>query len=434
MRILQVLTYYRPWISGLTIYVERLSRGLVRSGHHVTVLTSQYDRSLPLTETVDGVRVVRAPVAVRVSKGVIMPGFGFLARRLLAEHDVLHMHLPQFDGAGLALNARLRRTPSLLTYHCDVQLPAGLVNRVAQPVVWGMNEVAARLTDRIVAYTDDYARHSHLLSRHMHKVKVIPPPVEIAPPTEADRAAFRAKWLSPVAGGASGPVIGMAARLATEKGVEVLVDALEIVRRAHPGARVLFAGPHRNVLGEEAYAARLAPRFAALGDAWTFTGSLQGAELASFFAECDATVLPSLNSTESFGLVQVESMLCGTPSICSDLPGVRVSVQTTGMGKVVPIGDARALAEAIAEVTGERHRFRRPRAEINGHYSTERSVRDYEAVYAELTRGRGGSRGDAAPAQRFLGQHAQHVSDGDVRLLDALRAVGGHDDGDVGDA
>ena len=38
MKILEVLTYYRPWVSGLTIYVERLSRALVEQGHEVTVL------------------------------------------------------------------------------------------------------------------------------------------------------------------------------------------------------------------------------------------------------------------------------------------------------------------------------------------------------------------------------------------------------------
>lgn len=46
MNVLVALTYYRPWISGLTIYAERLGRGLAARGHHVTVLTSQYDRSL----------------------------------------------------------------------------------------------------------------------------------------------------------------------------------------------------------------------------------------------------------------------------------------------------------------------------------------------------------------------------------------------------
>ena len=47
MKILEVLTYYRPWVSGLTIYVERLSRALAAQGHDVTVLTSQYDPDLP---------------------------------------------------------------------------------------------------------------------------------------------------------------------------------------------------------------------------------------------------------------------------------------------------------------------------------------------------------------------------------------------------
>jgi glycosyltransferase involved in cell wall biosynthesis len=380
LRILQILTYYRPWVSGLTIYVERLARALAREGHAVTVLTSAYDKTLPLTETVDGVMIVRAPVAVRISKGVVMPSFGFMARWLMSGHDLVHMHLPQFDGAGLALNARAKGKPSLLTYHCDISLPAGLINRVVQPVIDTANSVAAHSVDRIVAYTDDYARHSKLLSRHLGKVKVIPPPVEIPSPTPEHVADFRARHAI-----TQSPVIGMAARLATEKGVEVLVDAMERVRERFPSARVLFAGPHKNVLGEEAYARRLQPRFDALGPAqWTFLGSLSQLELSAFYAACDVTVLPSLNSTESFGLVQVESMLCGTPSICSNLPGVRVSASTTGMGKVTPIGDAAALASAICDVVSNRSAYVKPRAEVESHYSTARSLRDYLALYEDL--------------------------------------------------
>ena len=63
MRILTVLTYYRPHTSGLTIYAERLARAFARQGHQVTVMTTQYDKSLPLEEVMDGVRVVRIPVA-----------------------------------------------------------------------------------------------------------------------------------------------------------------------------------------------------------------------------------------------------------------------------------------------------------------------------------------------------------------------------------
>lgn len=97
MKILQVLTYYRPWTSGLTIYVERLSKALAQLGHDVTVLTSQYDPDLPRYEVVDGVKVVRIPVALRVSKGVIMPSFGPMAWKLAQRADAIQLHLPQFD-------------------------------------------------------------------------------------------------------------------------------------------------------------------------------------------------------------------------------------------------------------------------------------------------------------------------------------------------
>lgn len=382
MRILQILTYYRPHVSGLTIYVERLARGLAQAGHQVTVLTAQYDPTLPLEEHIDGVHVIRVPVLVRISKGVIAPKFGAMARRLIRQHDITHLHLPQFDGAGLAINARLMGKPSVLTYHCDILLPPTLFNRIVQPVINVANDVAARLVDKIVAYTDDYARHSHLLSRYMHKVQVISPPVEIEMPTSDDIAAFADKWQV-----RQHPVIGMCARMATEKGVEVLANAFEIVRRIHPEARVLFAGAYQNVIGEEAYTQRMLARIAQInvtGQHWTNTGVLKGRELAAFFANCDVHVLPSLNSTESFGLVQVESMLCGTPSICSALPGVRVSVQTTGMGEVVPIGDAQSLADAILRVYSNRANYIKSRNEIAHYYSTSRSVAQYQDLYAGL--------------------------------------------------
>jgi hypothetical protein len=79
LKVLLVLTYYRPHTSGLTIYAERLARGLAERGHDVTILTSRFNRRLPAREERDGVTVVRAPVLLRISKGVIMPTFGLLA-------------------------------------------------------------------------------------------------------------------------------------------------------------------------------------------------------------------------------------------------------------------------------------------------------------------------------------------------------------------
>ncbi len=388
MKVLVVLTYYRPHTSGLTIYAERLARGLAARGHRVTVLTSRFDRSYPAEQVEDGVRVVRAPVLFRVSKGVVMPTIGWLATRLVYEQDVVSLHLPQFDAAGVALRGRLLGRPTVLTYHCDLKLPPGPFNWLVNQVVHGMNRLAGLFSDRVVAYTEDFAAHSPFLQLFRRKIEVIPPPVELpAVEPEAVAAFAEAHRLD-----GTGPVIGMAARLAAEKGVGVLLDALPRILEVHPKARVLFAGQYRDVMGEEAYARRLAPQLQRYQDEerWQFLGVLDPQQMAAFYPNLDVILVPSLNSTESFGLVQVEGMLCGAPSIASDLPGVRQPVLQTGMGEVVPIGDSQALAEAILRVVDgeQRHRYIRPRQEIAARYSTERTAEGYEALFERLLRER----------------------------------------------
>jgi glycosyltransferase involved in cell wall biosynthesis len=379
MRILFVLTYYRPHVSGLTIYVERLARELARRGHTVTVLTSQYEKRLPRDEFVEGIRVVRAPVLLRVSKGVIMPTFGFLATRLVRQHDVVSLHLPQFDAAGVALRGCLMKKPTTLTYHCDLTLPPGAFNRVVNQIVNLMNRLAGRFADAVVAYTQDFADHSPFLTQFAPKVRVISPPVEVPSTTPEAVQAFADRMKLD-----SQQVIGFVARLATEKGVEILLHALPRVLQDYPRARVLFAGQYQNVLGEQAYAQRLDPLLRQYADHWDFLGILSSEELAAFYPNCDLVVLPSLNSTESFGLVQVEAMLCGTPSIASNLPGVRQPVLQTGMGKVVPIGDANGLAQAIIEVLDDRSDYVRPQHEIAARFSTARTADGYESLFTEL--------------------------------------------------
>jgi glycosyltransferase involved in cell wall biosynthesis len=382
VKVLIVLTYYRPHTSGLTIYAERLAKGLVARGHDVTVMTSHthVPPAHPVEKMENGVRVVRVPVLFRVSKGVIMPTFGLWATRLVLEHDVVCLHLPQFDAAGVAARGRLFGKPTTLTYHCDLTLPAGLFNRVVNQVVHAMNRLAGRLTDRVVAYTEDFAEHSPYLQAFSDKIEVVPPPVELPEIGEGAVAAFR-KMHNLDRGG---PVIGMAARLAAEKGVEVLLNALPRVLETYPEARVLFAGQYRDVLGEEAYAQRLAPLFRRYEDRWTFLGVLRPVQMAAFYPNLDVIVVPSLNSTESFGLVQVEAMLCGTPSIASNLPGVRQPVEQTGMGEVVQIGDSEALAEAIIRIVGTPQDYVRPRDEIEKRWSTEETAAQYEALFERL--------------------------------------------------
>jgi glycosyltransferase involved in cell wall biosynthesis len=147
---------------------------------------------------------------------------------------------------------------------------------------------------------------------------------------------------------------------------------------------VWFAGQHEKVLGEAEYAQRLEPLFQQYADHWRFLGTLDPAEIGSFFKSCDVTVLPSVNSTESFGLVQIESMIMGTPVVASDLPGVRQPVLSTGMGKVVPARDSRALAEAIIDVLSRPRTFEWNSMDIASRFTPDFVASQYESLFSEL--------------------------------------------------
>ncbi len=382
MRVLIVLTYYRPHTSGLTIYAERLAKAMFQRGHKVTVLTSRYDPSLPAEEVQDGVRIVRAPVLFRLSKGVIMPTFGFIANRLVREHDVIHLHLPQFDAAGIALRGRMWKKPTVITYHCDLHMPPGVMAWTANQAVRVMNNLAAFGTHRIVTYTQDYAEHSPYLNRYLHKLHVIPPPVELPEVSKELVEAFRQEH-NPED---RRPVIGMAARFASEKGIEILLQAMPRVLEVYPNALVQFAGAYQNIMGEEAYFKRLWPtieRYQKDGH-WEFLGNLGPIEMARFYPNLDALVLPSLNSTEAFGLVQIEAMINGVPSVASNLPGVRQPVKVHGMGKVVPIGDPDALAQALLDIFAEPQAYIKDPVEIAMRYRPDTIAIHYEELFAEL--------------------------------------------------
>jgi len=380
MRVLIALTYYRPHYSGLTIYTERLARALAARGHQVTVLTSQFDKKLPREEIVDGVRVVRMPVLMRLSKGVIMPSIPFRAWNEIRRAEVVNLHLPQLDAAPISVLARLLGRPVVLTYQCDLRLPSGLINQLAN---WGSNIanfVSAAMANVIVSTSQDYAENSQFLNNYVDKIQAVSPPVVLKQVEDAFIEQVKEKYgIQP-----EDKVIGMVARLAAEKGVEYLVRALPLVMEKHPQARVLYAGQHQDVMGEEAYAAMLAPLIEELGDRWKFLGLISDDELAAFYHLCDVLVLPSTNSTEAFGMVQVEAMTCGTPAVASDMPGVRQPVLQTGMGKLFKLMDVESLAESLIEVLDDPQKFIRDVPQITQRFAPESTAQEYEEIFIQL--------------------------------------------------
>ena len=135
MRILIALTYYEPNKSGLTIYAVREARALAALGHQVTVLTSQFEPDLPLEEMDQSVRIVRVPVAFHLSKGVVMPR-PTGDRLALVERSGCGQYPPAADRFStiITLLAKWQRKPVVLTYHCYLDMPRGLISRLAG---WG---------------------------------------------------------------------------------------------------------------------------------------------------------------------------------------------------------------------------------------------------------------------------------------------------------
>lgn len=381
MRILIVLTYYKPYKSGLTIYAQRQAEALAALGHDVTVLTSQFDPDLAELEIDRGVKIHRIPVAFRLSKGVIMPQMPLKAWKLIRQSDIVNCHLPQADAALIAAFAKLQGRPVISTYHCDIKMPGGVINALAGLGAKFANHICARLSDAVVHNTRDFAEHSKFLSSYLNKLTVIHPPIVVDQVSQEEIDQFLRKYEIDT----SQKIIGMVARLASEKGVEYLVTAIPDILQVFEDSQVVFVGNYQDVIGERAYKEKVMPMIHQLGDRWKFLGIISDIEKAAFYKICDVLVLPSINSTESFGMVQVEGMICGAPVVATNLPGVRQPVQFTGMGRIVPIQNSHALAEGIIQVLKSSDIYGQETiTSLKEDFSPESVARAYESLYENL--------------------------------------------------
>jgi len=263
-------------------------------------------------------------------------------------------------------------------------MPPGWFNRLANHAINLMNHLAALSAHKIVTYTEDYARNSPYARRYAHKVCAILPPVEL-PPTTQDAIRSFAQRISL---DHCGPVIGMAARFASEKGVEVLLEALPHIFKEFPQAIVLYAGQYEDVLGEEEYYQHLLPviKTYQTQGRWKFLGVLDPSQMAAFYPNLDVLVVPSLNSTESFGLVQIEAMMNGVPVVASDLPGVRQPILMTGMGLTFPVGESNALSAAILSILRNPEKYRVGFTELVHRFSPDQTAKAYEELFIEIKR------------------------------------------------
>lgn len=146
------------------------------------------------------------------------------------------------------------------------------------------------------------------------------------------------------------PLAAFVGRLDTWKGVDVLLDAWRRAENVVDGAHLLIAGGV--VVGKEAEAARWRARAAELPRV-TWAGERD--DVADLLADVDVFVHAS-TQPEPYGLVVVEALATGVPSVVSDAGGAPeiLAAANAGAGRLVPPGDADALADALAELLPER--------------------------------------------------------------------------------
>ena len=380
MRVLITSTYFHPYSSGLSVYALRLARGLAELGHEVCVLTSQYDPKLAPEETLAGFRVVRVKVGMKLSKGVLMPGFHTQAKKWIAWADVVNVHMPQFESVVIARLAKRAKKPLVVTYHCDLVMSGGWFSRLAGWVTTQLGKWTLKQAQVIVQNTLDYAENSAVLKPYLEKVVEVPTPVDSLDPVPEEAISFRLRFGLME----SDKVLGLAGRVASEKGYEYLAQALPLVWQKYPSARVVHAGSWKGVIGEEAYLAKVEQMIQPFGDKWKSLGFLSDEDFMRFFAACDLLVFSSLNATESFGIVQIEALSQGTPVVASDLPGVRQPVLRTGIGRIVPVRDAESLAEGIISVLEEGPGARKVPEAYLGQFEQKKVAERYQEIYSSM--------------------------------------------------
>jgi len=345
---------------GMNVYVRELARELARMRMQADIFTRSQNPSIPRVVTLaEGVRVVhlaagpQAPMArERVFDHLDEFVDGVEAFRIAAgaDYDLIHAHYWLSGAVGLALRRRWA-VPLVQMFHTLGRLKNDVSHNGAErePDVRIAEE--ARIVgaaDRIVAST--VVERAHLIEHYAadpSRIAVIPCGVDTELFMPGAQAAARAAL-----GLGDEPHLLYVGRQTPIKGLETLLDAMARLRAAGTPARLSIVGGDADepLDGHEAALRERLGRLG-LGKAVTFVGAQPQDRLPAWYVAADATVLPSYY--ESFGMVALEAMACGSPVVASRVGGLQTTVRDRVTGLLVREHDPAALAEALERLLGD---------------------------------------------------------------------------------
>jgi D-inositol-3-phosphate glycosyltransferase len=336
---------------GMNVYVRQIARELGRMGVHVDVFTRSQNPTIPrIVELGPGARVVHLPAgpeapmrreALHGHLDQFAAGVEAFARDSGMRYDLIHSHYWLSGVAGLRLRERWG-TPLVQMFHTLAKLKNAVAHSEAEREPSLREEEESRIVaqaDRVVAA--NVVERAHLVwyyGARAERISVIPCGVDTDLFQPMDPA--KAKDLLELP---PDPLLLYVGRLQPIKGLETLLEAMAAV--PEPAYLLVVGGDHDEP--ENGHGAALRQRVTALGldRRVRFLRAQPQRRLRLFYASADATIIPSYY--ESFGMVALEAMACGSPVVASRVGGLTTTVQDGVTGRLVPEGDPAALAAAI---------------------------------------------------------------------------------------
>lgn len=351
---------------GMNVYVRELSRELGRGGILVDVFTRWTDPAdppiEPLGEHVRLIRVQAGPIAP-LPTSELLPHVDEFVRRVqrFAErgghpYDLVHSHYWLSGVAGMRL-ARRWDIPHVTMFHTVERLKSERQCAPAPLTPAGERRaefegLIAATADRVtVATPHEREQLSRLYGISAARMEVVPCGVDLAtftPGTPQQRRAARAAL-----GLGAGPVLLAVGRLDPIKGSDLLLESLTHMRT--PATLVLIGG---NPDGDpELERLRALANDLGIADRLRLPGAVSHDALTPYYRAADALVIAS--RYESFGLVAVEALACGTPVVASKVGGLPTIISDDHNGVLVPWRSAQAFAEQLDALLSDPPRLRR---------------------------------------------------------------------------
>jgi len=317
MRIGMMADAYKPYVSGVTNYIELNKRALEDAGHEVYVFTF----STPDHQDEDP-RVILSPGVPLANTGFYLSlRYRTAAKKLLQSMDVVHVHHPFLSGRLALRYCRRKHIPVIFTNHTRYDLYA----QARMPLL--PEEVSYGL---LHAYMPDFCDAVDLVispSRGMEKILRqygVESHIEVVP-NGADLGPFQqAKPLSRKKFGFTkkDTLLVYMGRIAPEKNLEFLLRAFAGVAQTVSNVYLLImgGGQKEHEDGLKALAGELK-----IEDRVRFTGMIPYNQLPSHLAMCDAFVTASVTEVHPFSVI--EAMATGLPVVGIDSPGVGDSIK-----------------------------------------------------------------------------------------------------------